>query len=132
MTTEVERREKKEVGSTAAEKLVNSGPAYSPDVDIYVSDAEALFVAEVPGVRKGDVAIEVDENDSLVIKGKNHYIEPENPVLRQYYTGNYYRSFQLSDEYDKEKISAEVENGLLLITIPKREEIKPKRIEISA
>lgn len=132
MTTEVERREKKEVGTTAAEKLVNSGPAYSPDVDIYVSDTEALFVVEVPGVAKGDVAIEVDESDSLVIRARNSYKEPENAVLRQYHSGNYYRAFQLSDEYDREKISATLEKGLLMVTIPKREEVRPKRIEIKA
>jgi len=132
MATELEKREKQEVGTTAAEQLANSGPAYSPDVDIYVSDDEALFVVELPGVNKGDVTIEVDETESLVIRGKTSQKEPDNAVLRQYRVGDYYRAFQLSDEYDKEKISAKLENGLLEVTIPKKEEAKPKRIEIKA
>jgi len=132
MATELEKREKQEVGTTAAEQLKHSGPAYSPDVDIYVSDDEALFVAELPGVNKGDVTIEVDETESLVIRGRTGHKEPENAVLRQYRVGDYYRAFQLSDDYDKDKIAAKLENGLLEIRIPKREEAKPKRIEIKA
>jgi len=132
MSNDIEKREKQEVGSTAAEQLEHSGPAFRPDVDIYVSDDAAVFVADMPGVGKGDVSIEIDENDSLVIRGKTSYKEPDNAVVRQYHTGNYYRAFQLSDEYDKEKIAAKLENGLLEVTIPKREEAKPKRIAIKA
>ncbi|MBN1576670.1 MAG: Hsp20/alpha crystallin family protein [Chitinispirillaceae bacterium] len=132
MATELEKREKQEVGTTAAEQLRHSGPAYSPDVDIYVSDDEARFIVELPGVNKGDVTIEVDETESLIIRGKTNHREPEDAVFRQYRVGDYYRAFQLSDEYDKDKISAKLENGLLEITIPKKEEAKPKRIEIKA
>jgi len=132
MTTDIEKREQQEVGSTAAEQLRHSGPAYSPDVDIYVSEDEALFIVDLPGVSKGDVVIEVDESDSLIIRGNNSSRAQENPVLQQYRTGNYYRVFQLSKEYDKEKITAKLENGLLEVTVPRKEEAKPKRIEIKA
>jgi len=132
MTNELEKREKQEVGTTAAEQLQTSGTAYSPDVDIFVSDDAAVFAIDMPGVGKGDVTIRVDETDSLVIRGKNSYKERSDAVIRQYNVGDYYRAFQISDEYDKEKIHARLENGLLEITIPKREEAKPKRIEIKA
>lgn len=110
----------------------SSGEAYSPDVDIYTSTDAAVFVVDMPGVGKGDVTIMVDETNSLVIRGKNSNKEPENAVLRQYEVGDYYRAFQLSDEYDKDKVSAKLENGLLEVAIPMREEVKPKRIEIKA
>lgn len=130
MATELEKREKQEVGTTASEKLENNGPAFSPDVDIYVSK-DALFMAvDLPGVGKGDVSIQFDESNSLIINAKATAKEPDNCVLRQFNTGNYYRAFQLSDDYDKDKVSAELENGLLKITIPKREEAKPRKIEI--
>jgi len=132
MSTELEKKEKQEVGSTAAEQLQHSGPAYRPEVDIYMSDDAAVFIADMPGVGKGEVAIEVDETDSLVIRGTTKVREGAGAVIRQYHIGNYYRAFQLSDEYDKEKISATIDNGLLEITIPKREEAKPKRITITA
>ena len=132
MTVDLEKREKQEISSNTAEKIQHSGPAFSPDVDIYVSDDAVLFTVDLPGVRKGDVTIQVDETDSLIIKGKNSYVEPGNSTLRQYNMGNYYRAFQLSQEYDKDRISAKLENGLLEITVPRREEVKPRKIEINA
>ena len=132
MGTELEKREKQEVSTSAAEQMNQSGPAYSPDVDIHASDDEAVFIVDLPGVGKGDVTIKVDETDALVVSGRNSYKEPANPVLRQYEIGNYYRAFQLSDDFDKDKIAAKLENGRLVITIPKREEAKPRRIEIRA
>jgi HSP20 family protein len=132
MKTDLEKREKQEVISTAAEQMNHSGPAFSPDVDIYASADEVLFGIELPGVGKGDVSVQVDETNTLVINAKNSYKEAGSAVLRQYYVGDYYRAFQISDDYDKEKVSATIENGLLQITIPKRESAKPKRIEIKA
>jgi HSP20 family protein len=132
MTTEIEKRGKQEVGTTAAEQMNYSGSAYSPDVDIYSSDDEVIFAVDLPGVNKGDVSIEIDETNTLIIKGKNSHKEPENSVLRQYNVGNYYRAFQLSNDYDKEKITAKLENGLLEVNVAKKEEVKPKKIEIKA
>jgi HSP20 family protein len=132
MTVDLEKREKHEVGTTAAEQLSHSGPAFSPDIDIYTSDEGLILSVDLPGVGKGDVTIMVDETNSLVIRGKNTHTEPQNIVLRQYHVGNYYRAFQLSQEYDKDKISARLENGHLEVMVPKREEAKPRRIEIRA
>ena len=47
-------------------------------------------------------------------------------MLTQYHVGDYYRAFQLSDDYDKEKITAKLENGLLEVTVVKKEEAKPR------
>jgi len=132
MSTDLEKREKQEVATNTAEQIDYAGPAYRPDVDIYASDDAAVFAVDLPGVSKGDVTIQVDETNSLVIRGKNSFREPENAVLRQYNTGNYYRAFQISEDYDKDKINATLENGLLVVTIPKREEVKPRKIEIKA
>ncbi|MBN1982160.1 MAG: Hsp20/alpha crystallin family protein [Chitinivibrionales bacterium] len=130
MTSELEKRGKQEVETTAAERLAYSGDAFSPDVDIYVSEDEVLFVVDMPGVGRGDVTIQVDETNSLIIRGKNSHNEPGTSVLKQHDFGDYYRAFQLSDEFNKDKIRAKMENGLLQVTIPKREEAKPRRIEI--
>ncbi len=132
MTTDLEKREKQEVSNTAAEQMNSSGMAYSPDVDIYVSDDEVLFAVDIPGVNKGDVSILVDETDTLIIRAKNSHKEPEGEALRQYRIGDYYRAFQISEDYDKDKVQAKLENGLLQVTIPKKESAKPKKIEIKA
>jgi HSP20 family protein len=132
MTSELEKREKTEVRNTATEQMDDSGPAYSPDVDIYASDEELVFSIDVPGVGRGDATIHIDENNALVIRAKNTHKEPQSPVLRQFRVGNYYRAFQIGTEYDKEKVSAKLESGLLEVRIPRREEAKPRRIQISA
>jgi HSP20 family protein len=132
MSTELEKREKTAVSTTAAEQMDDSGLSYSPDVDIYLSDDDAVFKVDLPGVEKGNVKIEVDETDTLVIRAKNSINEPDNVLVRQFGIGNYYRAFQLSDDFDKEKVQATLENGHLEVRIPKREEAKPKKIEIKA
>jgi len=132
MTTDLEKREKQEVSTTAAEQLNHSGPAYSPDVDIYASDNEVVFAVDLPGVGKGDVNILVDETNTLVIRAKNSHKDQEGAVLRQFRIGDYYRAFQISEDYDKEKVNATLENGLLQVTVPKKESAKPKKIEIKA
>ncbi len=129
---ELEKREKREVSHTGAEQMVDAGSAYSPDVDIYLNEEELLLAADLPGVEKGDVSIEIDESNSLVIKAKTTFKETEKPVYKQFNIGNYYRAFQISDEFNKDKVTARLENGLLELRIPKREEAKPKRIAINA
>lgn len=132
MTADLEKREKQEVSNTAAEQMKHSGPAYSPDVDIYASDDEVVFAVDLPGVKKGDVEITVDETNTFSIRAVNSNKALDGAVMRQYRVGDYYRAFQISDDYDKDKVGAELENGLLLVTIPKKESAKPRKIEIKA
>ncbi|NLP03130.1 MAG: Hsp20/alpha crystallin family protein [Fibrobacter sp.] len=132
MATDLEKRGQQEVSNTAAEQLRHSGQAYSPDVDIYASEDEVVFAVDVPGVGKGDVNIQIDETNTLVIQARNSQKESDNIAIRQYRIGDFYRAFQISDEYDKEKIKAALENGLLQITIPRKESAKPRKIEIKA
>ncbi len=129
---DIEKRDKQAVSTTAAEQLSESGPSYSPDVDVYVSDDELMIVADLPGVEKGDVQIAVDEDDTLTIKAKSSVEEVTEPIIRQYEVGNYYRAFRLSDGYNKDNVSATLENGVLELHVPKKEETKPRRIEIQA
>ncbi len=132
MESEVTKREKQEVRQASPEQLVDAGNAYSPDVDIFDNKESLIMQLDIPGVAKGDVAIEIDENNVLSIRAKTSYREPEGLVYREFRTGNYYRAFTLSDEFDKDKIGAKLENGVLELTIPRREEVKPRRIQISA
>jgi len=132
MTAELSKRDKQEVKNTAAEQFVDAGTAFAPDVDIYSNNDETVFIVDLPGVEKGNVNIEVTESDTLVIRAKSSHTEPKKNVLREYNTGNYYRAFQISDEYDKDHIQASLENGQLEIRLARREELKPRRIKISA
>jgi HSP20 family protein len=101
----------------------------APPVDIFENEDSLIVVVDMPGVDKGGVDIRV-EDDILTIKGNAKYAQPSN-VLRQEFTlQNYYRQFQLSDEVDQNKISAESKNGVLTIALPKAEKAKPKQIKV--
>jgi len=111
---------------------VDAGTAFAPDVDIYVNDDELYLIADLPGVAKGDVNIEINENNSLILKAKTSQETPEKLIFKQFNIGNYYRVFKIGEEFNKDKVEAKLEDGLLEIKIPKREEAKPRRIAINA
>lgn len=131
-TKELQKQDKREVNSTAAESLTDSGVAFAPEIDIFSNEEELILAVDLPGVNKGDVKLEIDENDTLNIRAKNSYKESANAIFRQYNVGDYYRSFRISKDYNKEKVHVTFDNGELIVRIPKREEAKPKKIEINA
>ena len=131
METAVTKRKKQEVQAGASEHMVDPAKAFSPDTNIYDTGDALLLVMDMPGVSKGRVALEVDERSNLIVRGENQYIEPNRQVFQQFPVGNYYRAFGLSDELNTEEIEAKIENGVLEIRIPKKEEVKPQRIQIS-
>ena len=103
---------------------------WMPVVDISESEDAFLVKAELPGVDKDDVSVKV-ENGVLTIKGekrsetedkKNHRIECS--------YGSFVRSFTLPQTTKSGSIEAEYKNGILTLTIPKSEEVKPKEIEV--
>ena len=101
----------------------------APPVDIFENEDSLMVVADLPGVDKDGVDIRVDDG-ILTIKGNSKYTQPAS-VLRQEFTlDNYYRQFQLSDEVDPGRISAESKNGVLTIILPKAEKAKPKQIKV--
>lgn len=108
-----------------------TGKYFTPLVDIY-DNRDALHVLmDLPGVVKGDVKIEVDENNVLSVRAKSSLGTSENTVLQEFEVGNYYRAFTLSDEFARDLINVTFENGVLEITIPRKEEKRPSKIEIS-
>ena len=102
----------------------------APPVDIFETEDALTVIADLPGVGKEAVDIRV-EDDILTIKGKADYKRPENMILEEFDLHGYFRQFQLSDEVDQSKISAETKNGVLTITLPKAEKSKPKRIKVN-
>lgn len=132
MANTMVKKEQHEVTHNGAEQLIDQGNAFSPNCDVHVSGDGALFLFDLPGVEKGDVAIEIDEDNSLVVRAKNSHTEPGEAAVKEYRIGDYYRSFKLNNEYDKNGVTAALENGVLRVTVPRREEVKPHKIEINA
>jgi HSP20 family protein len=102
-------------------------------VDIYEQDGNIVLKAELPGVDAKNVDIRL-ENNVLTLRGErklDNEVKKENyhRVERSY--GSFTRSFTLPTVVDQEKIKADYSDGVLRLTLPKREEAKPKQISIS-
>ena len=101
-----------------------------PPVDIYETEGALTVVADLPGVAKEDLSVNVDEN-VLTIEGRTKHIAGGDPVWAEYRLLNFFRQFQLPEEIDQEKINAELKGGVLTIQLPKAEKAKPRRIDVN-
>ena len=128
---EMVRQEKKEVKKSGEE--MRPGPVFMPAVDILENQNEIVILADMPGVDGKDVDIDLRE-DVLSIRGAVSPVEDEKEVsvYREYNWGDYFRQFTLTEVIDQEKISAKMDEGVLRLTLPKKEKVKPKKIQISA
>src|SRR5688572_23833263 len=102
-----------------------------PPVDIFESEDGLVVVVDMPGVDKDGIDIRVD-NGILTIRGKVQPIARGNghQGYNEFVLLDYFRQFQLSDEVDVEKISADLKHGVLTIQLPKAEKAKPRRISV--
>lgn len=104
-----------------------------PPVDI-IEDGEGITLrADLPGVSREQLSIGVD-GDTLTVEATVSLGESASvqPVYAEVRTAQYKRSFVLSRDLDTEKINASIRNGVLTLQVPKREQAKPRRIEIKA
>jgi HSP20 family protein len=107
--------------------------AWAPRVDILENETSYQVTAELPGVKKDDVEITV-ENNLLTLKGERKFEKDVNKeqyhrIERAY--GTFARSFTLPNRVSQDQVQAKFDNGLLMITIPKAAEARPKKIEIA-
>ena len=108
--------------------------AWSPSVDIFENKNEIVLEAELPGMSAEDVNISI-ENNVLTLHGERKFEKKDegdnfHRVERSY--GSFTRSFTLPPTVSSENANAEFNNGVLRLTLAKREEAKPRRIEINA
>jgi HSP20 family protein len=126
---ELSVREKQEL-ATKQEKTT-PGRYFVPTADIFETDEALTVIMEMPGVQKQDVSIAL-ENDILRVEGpidvsKYHGMEP---VYTEYNVGNYARGFTVSSKVDRDNISAQLDDGVLTLTLPKAKEAVPRRIAV--
>lgn len=105
---------------------------FAPPVDVFEDENEIRITAELPGVPPEDVQVKVEEG-KLTISGQSR-LEKEDKrenyhrIERSY--GSFFRSFSLPPNVDVEKIHAENRHGVLTVQLPKREESKPRTIDV--
>lgn len=110
-------------------KALNS---WHPVVDIHETETSTFISADIPGVKKEEISINVEEN-TLVLSGERKTdieTKKENYYRAERSFGKFRREFSLPASIDHEKISADYKDGVLTIEIPKPEEQKPKSIAI--
>jgi HSP20 family molecular chaperone IbpA len=118
---------KQEVGTTAATERVNF---QIPAVNIYKTDGGYTLEADIPGVNRDGLEIYLDQNE-LTLLARRQTPELETAHCRESSTGDFRRVFELDPEIDTDNITARVENGVLALNLPKREQAKPRKIVVA-
>ena len=105
---------------------------WAPSVDIYDHDENIVIKAELPGVAKKDIHVDVKDS-VLTLSGERSHeneVKEENYLRKERAFGKFHRSFALPDGLDPKKIDADYKDGVLKIEIPKPEEKKPRKIAV--
>ena len=126
---EMQAREKMEMKSPA--EGTRAVPVYIPAVDIYESEDALVLVADMPGVGSDNVSIDIRDNQ-LTLRGTIQ-LEPgdkERLLLQEYGVGDYFREFALGRTIDQAKIEAAMKDGVLTLTLPKADIVKPRKITV--
>ena len=123
--------QKRETASDHPERM-RGGRAFVPHVDIVEREDRLVVLADMPGVKAGDVTIDY-ERGMLTIHGN---VTPrQNPeqthfMLQEYGVGDYYRSFHSGEGIDDTRIEAQMSDGVLTLTLPKSPDVMPRRISV--
>ncbi len=116
---------------TSPAEQTQTGLIFTPSVDIFETDHEITLLADLPGVTADNLTIDLREN-ILTLTGEVAPFEGANEedILIEYEIGKYHRQFNLSGVIDQSKIDAKLNDGVLRLSLPKVEEVKPRKIEI--
>ena len=133
MATNTEVAERQSGTQTPQRRRETSENAIRPPVDIYENQDGITLQADMPGVSKDRLAVRVDGN-SLLLEGSVKFELPEGAeaLYAELRSTLYRRSFALSRELETEKIEANLKDGVLTVHIPKRAELRPRKIEVEA
>jgi HSP20 family molecular chaperone IbpA len=123
---QLEKVERNEVEPT------RDGRIYVPETDIYEKDDAILIRCDMPGVAEGQVDIRLD-NTELEITATQEINQPKEMdlLMGEYDTGVFRRKFSIPQLIDRDNIRARLQHGVLDIELPKAEQAKPRKIEIS-
>ena len=105
---------------------------WSPALDLYQNNDSVIARVELPGMRKEDIEISLHDG-TLTISGerKRESTDGEKAERTERYVGVFRRSIALPTRVDASKVSATYRDGILIVTLPKAEEVKPKQIQVS-
>lgn len=103
----------------------------SPDVNIYETKDGYMLEAEMPGVNKDGLEITLEGNELTIAGHRQSEAVPGQPLFRERAAADYRRTFELDPAIDTTRINAKINQGLLAVTLPKSEQVKPRKIAVS-
>ena len=129
-SSELKVREKQEVAGPAEQTA--PGLVFTPAVDIFETDKQITLLADMPGVKADDLTIDLRDN-TLTLSADIAPTENANEedILVEYEIGRYYRQFTLGELINQEKIDAQLNDGVLRLSLPKVEKATPKKITVN-
>ena len=117
--------------NSRAPEQTRPGAVYAPSVDIFENDNSITVLADLPGVKKEDLKIDLRES---VLTLTGHVTRPEgakeSDLVREYQPGTFFRQFTLSEAIDQAKIDARLTSGVLRLELPKVEKSRPRQITV--
>lgn len=126
---ELQTRQKEQL---QAGEGTREGTYFKPNVDIFETDDALMVVADLPGTDADNIEIDLRDNmltlTGLVDSGLQNNWQP---LYREYRTGHFMRQFRLGQNIDQTRISAEYNDGVLSLTLPKAEDAVPRKIEVN-
>jgi HSP20 family protein len=105
---------------------------WTPALDLYQTNDDVVAVVELPGMRKEDIELSLHDG-MLTISGerKDETPEGEKTARTERFVGKFRRSISLPTRVDANKVNATYKDGILTVTLPKAEEVKPKQIQVN-
>jgi HSP20 family protein len=119
----------KKSNGTVAERQERTYVA--PEVNIYETPEGYVLEAEMPGVPKDGIEVTLENNTLTFVGHRKHECVTGHPLYRESRQADFRRVFELDPAVDPEKISAEMRQGVLTLTLPKAERVRPRKITIS-
>jgi HSP20 family protein len=108
------------------------GEEWTPTVDLFEKEGNYYLKAEIPGLEKDDISVTLSDG-VITLTGKkesSHEEKTDAYHVKEMKSGTFTRCFRLPEEIDEEKIEATYKDGVLSVTMPKKEGSKPKKIEV--
>jgi HSP20 family protein len=102
----------------------------TPVVNIFETKEGYVLEAEMPGVSKAGLEITLEGNDLTILGHKTEVTLPGEALLNECSTAGYRRVFELDPAIDTAKIAAKMEQGILVLNLPKSEQVKPRKISV--
>jgi len=117
--------------TTRSGERTQSAEFITPEVNIYENVEGYLIEAEMPGVNKDGLEITLEGAEITIVGRRGNEVAPGEALLRERQLADFRRVFELDPAIDTTKINAKMNQGVLTLTLPKSERVKPRRITVS-